>query len=226
MLAAAGALVVGVAAAAFAAEAIVSENEFALVLRPADHQGAGLDVGDPDLLLHRRPRGRVVGARARRRSSPATSKLARTALYVGAAADLVSPALLISDLGRPERFLHMLRVFKVTSPMNVGSLGAARQRRRVDDRGAAASWPDGSGRVRTAAAIVSALRGPPLATYTGVLSRTRPCPSGTRPGASCRGSSARARPRARAPRPRCSPARGTQARRGGSRSRASSPRAR
>ena len=28
-------------------------------------------------------------------------KLARTALYVGAAADLVSPALLVSDLGRP-----------------------------------------------------------------------------------------------------------------------------
>ena len=48
-------------------------------------------------------------------------KLARTALYVGAAADLVSPALLISDLGRPERFHHMLRVVKVTSPMNVGS---------------------------------------------------------------------------------------------------------
>ena len=29
--------------------------------------------------------------------------------------------LLISDLGRPERFLNMLRVFKVTSPMSVGS---------------------------------------------------------------------------------------------------------
>src|SRR3954468_15744033 len=48
-------------------------------------------------------------------------RLARTALYVGAAADIVSPALLISDLGRPERFLNMFRVFKVTSPMSVGS---------------------------------------------------------------------------------------------------------
>jgi len=28
-------------------------------------------------------------------------KLSRTALYVGAAADLVSPALLVADLGRP-----------------------------------------------------------------------------------------------------------------------------
>jgi len=33
----------------------------------------------------------------------------------------LSPALLISDLGRPERFLYMLRMFKVTSPMSVGS---------------------------------------------------------------------------------------------------------
>ena len=48
-------------------------------------------------------------------------KLARTALYLGTVADLVSPALLISDLGRPERFHHMFRVVKVTSPMNLGS---------------------------------------------------------------------------------------------------------
>src|SRR5438874_20030 len=32
----------------------------------------------------------------------------------------VGTGLLISDLGRPERFLNMLRVFKVTSPMSVG----------------------------------------------------------------------------------------------------------
>jgi len=47
--------------------------------------------------------------------------LARRSLYVAAAADVVSPVLLISDLGRPERFLNMFRVFKVTSPMSVGS---------------------------------------------------------------------------------------------------------
>jgi hypothetical protein len=48
-------------------------------------------------------------------------RLAKSALYVGAAAEMVSPLLLVSDLGRPERFLNMLRVFKVTSPMSVGS---------------------------------------------------------------------------------------------------------
>ncbi|MBV9612936.1 MAG: polysulfide reductase NrfD, partial [Acidobacteriaceae bacterium] len=29
--------------------------------------------------------------------------------------------MLIHDLGRPERFLNMLRVFRITSPMSVGS---------------------------------------------------------------------------------------------------------
>jgi formate-dependent nitrite reductase membrane component NrfD len=94
--------------------------------------------------------------------------LARRALYVGALADLVSPVLLISDLGRPERFHHMLRVVKVTSPMNLGSWvllvsgGASTTAALLQllDR-----WRP----LRMAASIVAALSGPPLATYTGVL---------------------------------------------------------
>lgn len=47
--------------------------------------------------------------------------LARRAL-LGAVAGLgVSPPLLIADLGRPARFHHMLRVFKPSSPMSVGT---------------------------------------------------------------------------------------------------------
>src|SRR5436305_14391420 len=34
---------------------------------------------------------------------------------------LPCPPLLIADLGRPERFHHMLRIFKKTSPMNHGA---------------------------------------------------------------------------------------------------------
>jgi formate-dependent nitrite reductase membrane component NrfD len=95
-------------------------------------------------------------------------KLARTALYVGAAADLVSPALLVSDLGRPERFHHMFRVVKVTSPMNLGSWVL------LVNGGASttAALLELAGRlrpVRVAASVVSTLSGPPLATYTGVL---------------------------------------------------------
>jgi formate-dependent nitrite reductase membrane component NrfD len=95
-------------------------------------------------------------------------KLARTALYIGAAADIVSPALLVSDLGRPERFHHMFRVVKVTSPMNLGSWvllvngGATTTAAALQLLG---RWKP----LRIAASIVSALAGPPLATYTGVL---------------------------------------------------------
>src|SRR5204862_3440317 len=47
--------------------------------------------------------------------------LARRAWLVALGGATASPALLISDLGRPARFLNMLRMFKVTSPMSVGS---------------------------------------------------------------------------------------------------------
>ncbi|HVF98825.1 MAG TPA: NrfD/PsrC family molybdoenzyme membrane anchor subunit, partial [Chloroflexia bacterium] len=48
-------------------------------------------------------------------------KLARTAHYVSFAALLPCPPLLIDDLGTPSRFHHMLRIFKPSSPMNLGS---------------------------------------------------------------------------------------------------------
>jgi formate-dependent nitrite reductase membrane component NrfD len=94
--------------------------------------------------------------------------LARRALYIGALADLVSPVLLISDLGRPERFHHMLRVIKVTSPMSLGSWvllvsGGA------STTAALLQLLDKLRPVRIAASIAAALAGPPLATYTGVL---------------------------------------------------------
>lgn len=50
----------------------------------------------------------------------ADRELVQHARWVAAAGSVISPALLISDLGRPERFLSMLRVFKPQSPMSVG----------------------------------------------------------------------------------------------------------
>jgi formate-dependent nitrite reductase membrane component NrfD len=47
--------------------------------------------------------------------------LVRAGRLVALAGMLVSPALLIADLGRPERFLNMLRVFRPRSVMNMGS---------------------------------------------------------------------------------------------------------
>src|SRR5215471_11591623 len=47
--------------------------------------------------------------------------LVRTALWVAFAGALLSPPLLIADLGRRARFLNMLRVFKLQSAMSVGA---------------------------------------------------------------------------------------------------------
>ena len=50
----------------------------------------------------------------------ADRKLVRDARWIAAAGAVISPALLVADLGRPARFLNMLRVFKPQSPMSVG----------------------------------------------------------------------------------------------------------
>jgi Polysulphide reductase, NrfD len=60
----------------------------------------------------------VVGAIAS--YTGAERKIVRDARWIAAAGSIVSPALLILDLGRPERFLNMLRVFKPQSPMSMG----------------------------------------------------------------------------------------------------------
>jgi formate-dependent nitrite reductase membrane component NrfD len=96
---------------------------------------------------------------------PDLERVARLAAAGGAAAGTVA---LVHDLGRPERFLHMLRVFKPTSPLSVGSfilapfggLSAA----------AAASLVTGRlPRLGRLAGLGAAAFGPPLATYTAAL---------------------------------------------------------
>jgi formate-dependent nitrite reductase membrane component NrfD len=49
--------------------------------------------------------------------------VARAGYYLSLLSVLPCPALLIKDLGRPDRFLHMLRIFKVKSPMSIGTWG-------------------------------------------------------------------------------------------------------
>lgn len=51
----------------------------------------------------------------------ASGTLARRGKMIAFATMLACPPLLIADLGRPERFHHMLRIFKKTSPMNHGA---------------------------------------------------------------------------------------------------------
>ncbi len=94
--------------------------------------------------------------------------LARRALCWSFAAVAVSPPLLIKDLGVPSRFYNMLRVVKVTSPMNVGTwiLSAAGTATGV------AAACDVTGLlpgVRRIAETGAAALGPALSTYTAVL---------------------------------------------------------
>ncbi len=47
--------------------------------------------------------------------------LIRLSLWIGLGGAAICPMLLIADLGRPRRFLNMLRVFKLQSPMSMGA---------------------------------------------------------------------------------------------------------
>ena len=95
-------------------------------------------------------------------------ELARRAWIASFAGIAASPALLISDLGRPERFLNMLRVFKLTSPMSVGSWILSMNGAAITP--AAAGVVLGlRGRWVRPAEVAAGLLGLPLATYTGVL---------------------------------------------------------
>jgi Polysulphide reductase, NrfD len=95
-------------------------------------------------------------------------RLARSAWTAAGAGVAAGVPLLVSDLGRPERFPYMLRVFKVTSPLSVGSwvlaaMGPAAAGAAVADR--LGVFP----RLGRAAEAVAGLLGPALATYTGTL---------------------------------------------------------
>jgi formate-dependent nitrite reductase membrane component NrfD len=103
---------------------------------------------------------------------PSFSIIAEHARWIAAAGGLLAPPLLISDLGRPARFLNMLRVFKIQSPMSVGawtlllfSLAAVASLAAHE----VADAPFWIGLIGAAAAILAALTGLVLATYTGVL---------------------------------------------------------
>jgi hypothetical protein len=79
-----------------------------------------------------------------------------------------SPALLIMDLGKPERFLNMLRMFKVTSPMSVGSWNLTLSG-ATTALAAAHAWFGIFPRAGRLAKPLAALLGLPLSTYTAAL---------------------------------------------------------
>ena len=124
------------------------------------------------------PAAIIAAVADRRGGDNGFGTLARDAQWIAAGGGLASAALLTTDLGRPERFFNMLRVFKPQSPMSVGSwilmafsstsaasamAGAIAE--RVDSR-LPVRLLDGS---KLATSALGAVAGSVLATYTGVL---------------------------------------------------------
>jgi formate-dependent nitrite reductase membrane component NrfD len=107
----------------------------------------------------------VLGAFA---AATGRRRLARAGRLTAVAGAYAGGAFLTAELGRPERFLHMLRVAKPTSPMNMGSWILAAHSGLVT----AAAASDLAGRLPragAAAGAAAALTGPLLAAYPGVL---------------------------------------------------------
>jgi formate-dependent nitrite reductase membrane component NrfD len=63
----------------------------------------------------------VTASLAQNFGSADDRRVAAGGYYVAAAALVPCAPLLIADLGKPERFHHMLRIFKPLSPMNLGA---------------------------------------------------------------------------------------------------------
>jgi hypothetical protein len=115
----------------------------------------------------------VLGALADLTDRPS---LTRTARLVAGGGSIASVGYLIHDLGRPERFLYMLRVIKPTSPLSVGTYilspfsAAAGATAAVELLG----WFP---RLKRFGGLVAGLFGGPMATYTGVLLSNTAVPS-------------------------------------------------
>ena len=95
--------------------------------------------------------------------------LTRKSRWVAALGGAAGSVLLIYDLGRPERFLNMLRVFRPTSPMSVGSWVLAVAASATMGSALLAEREGFLGWMGDAAGYTAALFGMPLSGYTAVL---------------------------------------------------------
>jgi hypothetical protein len=107
----------------------------------------------------------VIAELAAATGRPALTRIARLGAAGGA---LAGVGLLVHDLGRPARFLNMLRMLKITSPLSVGSWILA----PFSELTALAAVSELSGfapRLGRAAGVGAAVLGGPMTTYTAVL---------------------------------------------------------
>jgi formate-dependent nitrite reductase membrane component NrfD len=111
----------------------------------------------------------VMSAAAQFSNSNARESLIRRCRWIAFVGSGISSALLVADLGRPERFLNMLRVFRPTSPMNIGAwilsgVGATGTAALMLGRRAGLL-----GSLGNVTGVLAGIFGAGLATYTGVL---------------------------------------------------------
>jgi hypothetical protein len=89
--------------------------------------------------------------------------------WTGIVGSTLGAALLVHDLGRPARFVYMLRVFRPTSPMNVGAWILSGAAPTAILTGLFINSRGFLGFVGEASGYLSGVFGAALATYTGVL---------------------------------------------------------
>lgn len=111
----------------------------------------------------------VLGGAAQAAGGPAARGLVARCRWTAALGATAGSALLVYDLGRPERFLNMLRVFRPTSPMSVGSWVLAAFSSLTMGAALLAGRRGRLHRLGDFAGYGGALLGLPLAGYTAVL---------------------------------------------------------
>lgn len=96
-------------------------------------------------------------------------RLSERCHWLGIIGSTAGAAFLVHDLGRPSRFLNMLRVFRPSSPMNVGSWILAIAGPTAVTTGLLINRGGALGALGEASGYVSGVMGAALAGYTGVL---------------------------------------------------------
>lgn len=111
----------------------------------------------------------ALGAAAQAGGNGDLRRFSQHCHWMGILGSTLGVAFLIHDLGKPSRFLYMVRVFRPTSPMNIGSwiLGGAAP--TAIAAGLFMNRRGGLGQIGEIAGYASGVFGTALAGYTGVL---------------------------------------------------------
>ncbi len=118
--------------------------------------GAALTLGAALQLVSRKERNEL-------------RRLSSMCHWTGIIGSTAGAAFLIHDLGRPSRFLYMLRVFRPTSPMNMGTWILSAAAPTGIATGLLLNRPGLLGKIGEVTGYTSGIFGAALACYTGVL---------------------------------------------------------